>query len=399
MKRYAIIPAVLAVLAGCQASQTSETARMEAHRRWRVVRAGVLCGVAEEHLQVGQLDAAAAKASQAVDLNEDCNKARLLLGRTHIEKGNYRMAVSVLKDALAREPRSAAAFFLLGVAQERSKRLNEALESYREAFHLDESNLGSIVAAAEVLVALGRTREAQLHVESYLPRADNEPGMFEMAGRLATMRGELDQAVSYYQQACDLDPQNVRYREMLARAAFSAGQYVEARTVLEALTARDDGEAPAWAYMLLGDCCLATNRLLRARDAYWKASELKPEDPGCWANLAKVSLLLGDVRRAAAAGEYALNLRPDHLGAALVLGYAWLRAGQGAQAVALLSQAAATHPDSGTLRCLLGRAHAAAGYPAEAARCYAEALRREPNNELARRLLNAAGGKEPSEAG
>lgn len=398
MKRYAIIPLVLAALVGCE-NKSGEELRLEAHRRWRVTRAGVLCGIAEEHLKVGQLEAAVAKAEQAVELDEDSSKAQLLLGRAHIEMGNYGAAVTSLNGLLAREPKLAAAFFFLGVAQEKSSHPADALESYRAAFQLDQSSLAPVVAIAEVLVSLGRIREAQLHIESYLPRADNTPAMFEVAGRLATMGGEPDRAVGYYQQASDLDPKNVRYREMLAKAHFSAGQYSEALTILQALTRREGVTCPAWMYTLLGDCYLEARRPLRACEAFWKASELSPDDAGCWANLAKAYLLVGDVKRAVAAGEHALGLQHDHTEAAMVLGYARLQSGQGAKVVELLKRAAAAHPENGTLRCLLGQVYAAAGNRAAAARCYAEVLRREPDNELARRLLSMPDGKERSQAG
>jgi len=398
MKTYRMIPILLVALAGCQKGTTSEEARISARERWEITRAAVLVSIGEEHLKVGQLDKASSKAVEAIGLHEDSNDARILLGRTRIEQGKYGDAVAVLEAALQREPNRGEAHYYLGVAREKMQLLEPALASYRRAYELDSSSLEPIVAATEVLVAMNRPREAEVYIESFLSQADNHPGVYELAGRLAMMQKEADRAVGYFQQACDLDPRNARYQEMVAKAMVSAEHFDEAADALAALTERRDYSCPTWVYTMLGDCHLAMGRPEKARQAFWTASERDSDDPDCWANLAKASLMLGDVERATVAAEQALRLQRNHLGATLVLGYAQLRSGDSRKAVDLLTRATVAHPDSSTVRCLLGRAHAAMGNTQQAARCYTQALECDPDNELARRLLAGVTGKDVSRA-
>lgn len=398
MKTYRMIAVLLVALAGCQRGTTSEDAKIDARQRWQITRANVLVSIAEEHLKVGQLDKAASKASEAVSLHEDCNDARVLLGRIRIEQGKYGPAVAVLDSALQREPNRAEVYYFLGAAQEKMRLLDPALASYRRAYELDPTSLDPIVAATEVLVAMNRPREAEVYIESFLSQADNHPEVYELAGRLAVMQKESDRAVRYFQQACDLDTHNARYQEMLAKALVSAEHFNDAAQTLAGLTERDDYDCPTWVYTMLGDCHLAMQQPEKARQAFWTASERSSDDPGCWADLAKASLMLGDVERATVAAEQALRLQRNHLDATLLLGYAQLRSGDPRKAIELLTRATVAHPDNSTVRCLLGRAHAATGNSPQAVRCYTQALECDPDNELARRLLAGVTGKDVSRA-
>jgi len=358
----------------------------------------MLCGVATEHLRVGQLDKARNKAQEALVLNPKYSSARLLLGKVFLEQGHYVQAVKHLELVVRDNPRSAEALYLLGVAQEKGGQLEEALDSYRQSHALDGSNLAGVTAAGEMLAEMGRVEEAQVYVEGYLDDASSEPALCELAGRLAMMRQQYEKAATHFRYAYDLDSRNTCYAESLGRAQFLAGQHTEAAETLEGLTqvgaerpgaaqADQDYSAPAWVHTMVGDCHMIAGRFYDARDAYYAAMRLKEDDSGAWVNLGKAALALGDSARAVLSAREALRLEPRSLDAALVLGYALLCDGRNEAAVTELRSAAAIHPDSGTLQCLLGKAHAAAGGDEDAVRCYQSALRLEPDNKLARALL------------
>ena len=386
-KRWIAVAAITAAIAaGC--GPPGPEAKEQARNRWTEARAKVLCGVGMQHLKTGQLQRAQNKAIEALALQEDYLEARILLAKVCIEQGHYEVAIRELDAALKQRPDLAEIHYLLGVAQEKGGLLQAALRSYRRAHAMDTSNPSGILAATEVLVTMGRLREAQLYLDSYLHLAGSEPGMYELAGRVALMQEDYEQAARFYQQASDLEPRNVRYREALGRAQFHMGSYAAALEALDELKRVRDYAIPAWVHTITGDCQMALNRPYEARDAYYIASELSPSSPGVWANLAKAALALQDTPRAILTARQALNLDAGCLDALLVLGYALMRDGQIPRAVGVLQGAVAQHPNNGTVKCLLGRAYAAQGNGAEAARCYAAALRAEPDNALARELVN-----------
>ena len=390
MKRLMIIAVTLGLLAGCS-TQTMDEAKIEAHRRWNHTRAQVLWAVANEYMKMGQLNQARDKSLEALSLAPDYTEAQILLGKVYIEQGHYRAAVSVLEKVCHQWPKRAEPVYLLAVAYEKNGQLEQALTNYRKAYAMDKENLSAIRAAAEVLVQMGRVREAQLQVESYLHLASEDASMYELAGRLAMMQQEYRKAARYFGRACDLDWKNRLYSESLAKAQFFARQYDQAAETLQLLAGDQDEEAGAWVFTMLGDCLMAMGQPRKAMDAYRVATQKQPEAPGVWVNLGRAALAMNDAPRAILSAQQALSLQNGFLDATLLLGYALLRNGQVPQAVEVLAKAVSRHPRNGTLLCLLGRAYAADGRENLAARYYVAALKLEPDNEFARKLLARSG--------
>lgn len=389
MKRVSLIAATIVLLlaaAGCF-NRSKQEGKAVAYQRWYQTRATMLYGVGLEHLKVGQLDRAKNKAQEALALAPTHFDARMLLGKVYIEKGQYLQAVAELAKAVQQQPKSDQAVFLLAVALEKAERLEEALTNYRRAYALNTKNISAVQAAAEVLVAMGRAQEAYEFIQGYLGEFGEAPAMFETAGRLALMQKRYDKAATFFQKAYDLDYTNVQYLGALAKAQFLAGQHERAAESLKDLTEQKGYTAPVWVYTMLGDAYLALGKPLKARDAYYVATERRPQDPGVWVNLGKAAMELGDMARAMLSARQALELEPGRLDATMVLSYAMIRSGQAQNAIALLTRAVGRHPSSGTLQCLLGRAYAETGDGAQAKRCYALAARLEPDCRLARELL------------
>ena len=328
-------------------------------------------------------------------LDPDYVPARILLAKVLIEQGHYRAAAAELEKLREQRPESDEMHYLLAVAQEKDGRLEEALVNYRRAHALNEKNLAAVTAAAEVLVSMGKVRQAQLQLDSYLSVATDDPGMYELAGRLAMMQKEYADASRHYAQACALDHKNLRYRESLGLAQFFAGEHQRAVDTLKGLLESEGYQGGAWVYTMLGDCYMAMSRPFQARDVYQTASQRCPDSAGVLINLGKVAMALNDVSRAILSAQQALNLEAGQLDAALLMGYALLRDGQVQRAARFLAQTVAQHPENGTLQCLLGRVHAAAGDKEQAARCYLAALKLEPENRLALELL--CGPRHPPE--
>ncbi len=379
---------VLACLAGC-GQKAAPDAKQQAYKRWYTLRADMMCGVGADHLKIGLLDKARKKAQEALALDAKYVPARILLGKICIEQGRYGAAIQHLDAAYQMNRQSAEAVYLLAVAQEKRNRFDEALKNYQEAYRLDSSTLDAVMAACEVMVAMGKTHEAQLYLDKYMAIGDNNPGMFELAGRLAMMAAEYPKAADFFEDACDLDLKNHPYKEKLARAQFLAGRYAKAKQTLRVLTASKEYTPGVWVYVMLGDACLATDCADEARTAYLMGSRLDGSSGAVWTGIAKADLVLGQTNRAALAAKRALAVDKGSVEASMLLGYAMLRGNRVDEALTYLVQAIKKHPKDSTLWCLLGRAHAAASNNAQAVRCYSMAAGLDPDNRLARELLDA----------
>lgn len=387
---------VLACLAGC-GQKPAPDAKQQAYKRWYSYRADMVCGIGADHLKLGLLDKARNKAQEALALDGNHVPARILLGKICIEQGRYAAAIEQLNTAYQTNSQSAEAVYLLAVAQEKNNRFDEAYKNYQEAYRLDSSTLDAVMAATEVLVAMGKIQEAQLYLDKYMAPTDNNPGMFELAGRLAMMTAEYAKAADFFDDACNLDLKNHRYKEKLARAQFLAGRYAKAKKTLDGLTASKEYIPGVWVYVMLGNACLATDRADEARTAYQMAGRLDGSSGAIWASIAKADLVLGHSDRAALAAKRALALDKGNIEASMLLGYAMLTDGRVEEALTHLIRATRKHPKDSTLWCLLGRAHAAARNNAQAVRCYSTAAGLDPDNRLAKELLDAPYGAGVSE--
>jgi tetratricopeptide (TPR) repeat protein len=395
MAKWVIGAAILAALTGCQPQQQAKfsQSKADAQGRWVNSRAGMFMQLAQNRYESGQLDGAAESAMQALSLQGDLQEAKVLLARILLQQGQYTQAAARLAAEVEASPESAELVYLLAIAQEKKSDLKEALASYRKAYGLDETCLAAVQGAAEVLVAMGETRQAQMLVESWLPKAGEDAAMHELAGRLAMTHREHAKAAKHYAQARDLDPRNVRYLESLAQAYYGARQYDAALDTMGELVGREDYIAPAWAYMIIGDCHMAMDVPGKAFDAYFKAGELAPREGGVWTSLARAALAMNDNPRAILSARRAMQMDASSVEASMVLGYALMRSGQAGEAVKVLEPLAGRNPRDAMIQCVLGRAHIAAGEDESAVKCFKLALEIDPANAVAKELLAARADK------
>ena len=390
MTKWILGAVVLLGVCGCQDSATFSEHKQDAQQRWSDARANVMLRVARNRLASGNLDDAQKASEQAMELAPGSADAKILLGRVLIEKGKYTEAADLLDEVCRDRSQDPQAAYYLGVAQEKAGRLNDALANYQRSFALDQTQIAPIKASAEVLVALGRPREGLIQIESYLPKASDDPGMYELAGRLSLMCDQPAKAADYLQRLRDMDYKNNHYAELLARAQHAAGRNAQLVENVTELLGREDYQAPGWVYMMLGDAQLALGESQEAFNAYFSASEREPKRMEVWLSLSRAALAMNDTQRAIGSAQRALGLAPGDVNAELLLGMSLLRDGQPARAAMELKQAVKDHPDNSTLQCLLGRAHAALGRTDEAVKCYTAALRIDPQSEVAKELLQSS---------
>lgn len=384
MQRTLILVLLVAATAGCESMMVDR--QQMARDDWNTVRADSACERAAEHLAAGQLVQAQVKAHEAIELDEDYVPARIVIAKINIEQGHFQAAINHLEQALMMEPDNPEVVFLLAVGEERVGKLDRALDDYTRAYELDESNFSAVLAAAEVLVAMERVSDAAKYLAKHMGRADNDPGAYELAARLAMMQGQHDRAADYYQAAWELDQSNIDYEEAMGLAQAMAGRHAEAAATLSDRIARSDPPAAPWVYATLGDSHLALGDRAEAIAAYRKLCELRP-DAVSWVSLAKAHLESGATAEVIQSATRALELEADNADALSLLGYALIETGQCERAITLLAPAAQTQPENTMLQCLLGQAYDALGEPNRARNCYSEAVRLEPENALAWALL------------
>ena len=84
--------------------------------------------------------------------------------KTMIEAKNYKGALPLLQQVVAKEPKNADAYNLLGFATRKSGDPNGSLQYYNYALTLDPKHLGANEYIGEAYLQLDRPQEAQQHL-------------------------------------------------------------------------------------------------------------------------------------------------------------------------------------------------------------------------------------------
>jgi Flp pilus assembly protein TadD len=105
----------------------------------------------------GGADSAPAQQAKPVDPNFARAKAM-------VEARDYRGAVPLLQQVVAKDPKNADAYNLLGFATRSSGDPNGSLQYYQYALSLDPRHLGAHEYIGEAYLMLGRLQEAEQHL-------------------------------------------------------------------------------------------------------------------------------------------------------------------------------------------------------------------------------------------
>lgn len=199
--------------------------------------------------KAGQNDAAAVQLQQAAKL-DPAPSIRFDLGLVKLAQQNYAAAAEDLQQVIRSDKSNALAHLLLGRAYQNSNRSVPAIEEFRTALKLDPNvplghyNLGFAYAS------LGKNADAVTEYNIEVQRSPNNPEVHYQLGRLLLDAGDTHNAISELQRATALDPNN-------SDAFYELGK---------ATASTDDA---------------------RAQQAFRRAIELNPQDPGPHYQLAR----------------------------------------------------------------------------------------------------------------
>ena len=138
-----------------------------------------------------------------------------------LQEERWADALYALRDAIRRDPANPYAFHFLGVALHETAQLEPARDAFRAALRLSPGYLGSRIALANTLRALGDVRGAIREAEEALRRAPGDGEALHALGMAHAGRGDREAARKYLEAFLATKPE------------LEAG--LEARTILEQL--------------------------------------------------------------------------------------------------------------------------------------------------------------------
>jgi tetratricopeptide (TPR) repeat protein len=254
-------------------TQLARVPRIRRNEEYYLYRAGWL-------LAVGQADQAQQALEQARDLNPNSARARALQAVIAVTQNDTEMAQSLAKDAVQRDPESAAGYLALSYALQAVFQLDDALASVQQAVARDRGNALAKARLAELQLAQGNLNEALDVAAQAAAQAPNLAHTQTVLGFAYLSQIDTGHAKRAFEQAISLDQTAPLPRLGLGLALIRESNLKDGRANIETAVALDPLRSLYRSY--LGKAYFEEKRDILAGDQYMLAKQLDPLDPTPW---------------------------------------------------------------------------------------------------------------------
>lgn len=352
--------------AGGQGNYTKEGASA-AKERMTAMKSATEWEMARQAFVSGDLEKALRKVDASISLNPNVVKSHVLRGRIMIEMGELGQALRSLHTAQTLDPNDSDAHYYLGIAFERLSRPEEAAEHFMTACELDDYNPGYAVAAAEMLVDMGRTEESRQYLLA-LPSTNDNAGVRQMLGHIALIQDQPEKAVEFFGQARLLAPDDQAIQESLVRAQMLVGQHAAAEMNLAAMRQNPENAKRRDLMAMHAEALMGVNRPVEARSLYQDllSDPSMASDVQAWIGLGNAAYLVGDQRSLRRAAARVVALTPSSYEGYALWALCHRRDGQFEKALSSVDQAIARSPSDPSFHALRAMVLADMGRSSEA---------------------------------
>ncbi|MEQ8317623.1 MAG: tetratricopeptide repeat protein [Phycisphaerales bacterium] len=379
-------------LTGCSGNgRTSAEARNAAAERMAGMKSGTEWDMARQAFLSGDPQKALDHIDRSIALNDGVVRSHVLRGRIMMELGNFEESMASLGKAEVLDPEDVDTQYFLGVAYERIGEKEQAMERYQAAAELDTARAIYAVAAAEMLIDIGRTDDAESYLKDRLDLYRHNAGIRQTLGHIAMMRGDAVQASDWFTEARFLAPDDPGVLEDLARAELAAGRFAEAEFNLAELMNMEGFDDRRDLQHMRARCLVEVDRPVEARDVLVSLTEGDggEKDLDAWIQLGHVCYQLRDMARVRRAAGRVIALAPQRSEGYLLR--ALQQRGMGDLDAALQSLDLAIQRSEGDASPLILRGLIAqqAEMPGLARSSFEAAQKLDPSNENVARMIAA----------
>ena len=201
--------------------------------------------LAENALAAGRFVEAADVLQNAVRLDRDSPRPRLMLAYALAHAGRSDEAVRVLQQLIERSPSNADAWFNLGNLLRKQHRFDDSVRAFRRAALLRPDNLEASINLGYALGHQGRFVEAEEALREALARFPGEPDLLVNLAQVQRATRRWADALATLERCLALAPGHIGYRVTRCIALHESGQPDRALADLSALLEAAPGVAEA----------------------------------------------------------------------------------------------------------------------------------------------------------
>lgn len=292
--------------------------------------------------QRGQAQAAEREYRAALRFNSRSASARTNLGVLLARTGRSEAAVEAFEAVLAQVPDHPQATINLALLYAARGDYNHAVPLFERARRQQPDNLTVLSQLGFTLYQLKRIDEAAEVLASAGSLAASDPDVLYLSGLVATLRGDSENAVGFWQRA-------LAHRANFAAANFMIGEELRKQRRYEGavefyeLALKQDGEQLVY-YVRLGGAYMLLVRYDRALEVFQRAARRFPVSAEAQYFVGIAARGYGTLEIAEAALRKSLALRDGNVDALAQLGFAVGDRGRDAEAEKLLRRAVILDP-------------------------------------------------------
>ena len=398
-RRSMILPlasaALAASLVGCtgQSKHNAEYVS-SAELRHRGIKAASEYEMARQAFLSGNLEKAMQKIDQSLSQNPSVALSHVLRARILNELGRLGDALDSLEFAKTSDPNRADTYYYEGVIYERLQRREKALEAFTLAVQNDPTSEQYAIARTETLIDLGRYAEAESTLVESSTLFENSAAIQQTLGRLAMLLGDNENAVVRFREARLLAPDETVIVEDLIDAQIRTNRFAEAEHNISRLLTQGGFASRRDLKLLQARCLVELDRTMEARSILndLTADRAGAGDADAWLLMGRVSIAMNDERRLRESSRRAVQLAPNSGEAQLLAAMSARIEGDMDRAGTFANRAAELSPNDATVLTMLGLIELERGNVQHAQYAFAKALKIQPDNESLVSLMATLSG-------
>lgn len=337
-----------------------------------------LAGVAESLLARDEAAGALEVTAQLQKLAPQNPVSRYLRARALFHGGKADEARPLLEQNLSDNPQDASSRLLLGAVKLSLGDLGQAEMYLSSVVAAEPGNISARRLLAETRLRQSKPEDALDAIAPVLDKPEASKQLLALAGRASLAAGATASGLQYLERGAKLQPADIGAQLDLVAGYVAAGQFDEARAVLDSLpvdsevsarrtflqvltqlgardpkAALDTARAAAAAspkdsttQALAGAVFAQAGQFDEAKKYLQRMAALAQEDAASQVSLGRVELLEGNVAAARQRFERALQREPGHPGASIALAQVLVGTDESAWAIEVLAAARKAHPNS-----------------------------------------------------
>jgi len=317
--------------------------------------------------------------------------AHLEKGKAYYEQANYDKARVELRNVLQIEPKSADAYYLLGLIEEQQQNWQAAFADYSKAVELNPDQMQAKAKLGRLYVFSGAVEQADSIANEILARHPDDLAARFLKAAIMTRRGDLSSATHEADQIVAADAAQVDAVSLLGGLYINQGEDAKAQVILEKGIKASPKSIPL--RMDLASLLIRRNEVDKAGKVYEEVVAIDPNKPIYRANLASFYTRTNQLDKAEKTLRDAIQADPEDLQRHLLL-VEFLAAKKGPdQDETELLSAIQAQPKAYPLRFSLAKLYELTGKPRQAEQTYRDIIgiaKTRPEGLKARTLLARA---------